>query len=66
MGRKFVSVALCYHGNGYVVMTTKKCTLAGQSVRKSVLKRCHYVVIGGLGDVWWHCDVTLSLTDVIV
>ncbi len=59
-------MALSYHGNLYVVMATKKCTLAGQSGRKSVLKRCHRVVICDLGDVWWHYDVTPALTDVMV
>ncbi len=31
-----------------------------------MLRRCHNVVVNDLGDVWWHCDVTLALTDVMV
>ncbi len=58
-------MAESYHGNCYVVMATKKCTLAGQSVRK-IVRRCHYDIIGDLGDVSRHCDVTLALNDRIV
>ncbi len=31
-----------------------------------MLRRCHNVVVNDLGDIWWHCDVTLALTDVMV
>ena len=29
-------------------------------------RRCHNVVVNDLGDIWWHCDVMLALTDVMV
>ncbi len=43
-----------------------KVPLQVNQVEKNVLRTCHNVVIGDLEDVWWHCDITLALTDVML
>ena len=56
----------------YVTMATAMFSWQPKNVpwvnqlEKSVLRRCHNGVINDLGDFWWHCDVTLALTDVMV
>ena len=44
----------------------KNVPLRVNLLEKSMLRICHHVVIGDLGNVWWHCDVTLALTDIMV
>ncbi len=45
---------LSFHGN------QKNVPLKVNRLEKNVLRRCHNVVVNDLGDVWWHCDVTLA------
>ncbi len=68
-GKEIVAMTLCYHGNRYVFMATKKCTIGQSGRTKCVMKmsQCRHRWPG------WRlvahnndCDVTLALTDVMV
>ncbi len=50
---------ICCYGN-------QKMYPCRSIVEKCVLWRCHFGVIGDLGDVSWNCDVTLAPNDAMV